>query len=304
MKQTANFKLNKPDYNDVADIADINNNMDIVDAAMYEHNFNKNNPHGVTKVQIGLGNVDNTADKNKSVLSATTASKLTATRLTNESLNSVIEVGDYWGAGGNTVTDFPDGASTNGTTVGGFTLVVNQAGGSGKLQIYTSDKGTWFRTGSISETAAAWNGWIKVYNSSNPVKINGTIFSGTMDITVPAAPIFTALSGKDLNAITENGFYGGGSGNNCSNLPKGVSAFLLIVSKNSNTGYTQIIVDSATQYMYIRNLINQNWQDWRNVSISVNSIPHYSYNEKIADGLDVYSIISPGKNMTLDVNKN
>lgn len=32
MKQTVNHKLNKPDYTDVADIADINANMDIIDA--------------------------------------------------------------------------------------------------------------------------------------------------------------------------------------------------------------------------------------------------------------------------------
>lgn len=32
MKQTENHKLNKPDYTDVADIADINANMDIIDA--------------------------------------------------------------------------------------------------------------------------------------------------------------------------------------------------------------------------------------------------------------------------------
>lgn len=32
MEQTSNFKLNKPEYTDVADIADLNDNTDIIDA--------------------------------------------------------------------------------------------------------------------------------------------------------------------------------------------------------------------------------------------------------------------------------
>lgn len=37
------------------------------------HTSNKNNPHGVTKAQVGLGNVDNTADKDKPISNATQA---------------------------------------------------------------------------------------------------------------------------------------------------------------------------------------------------------------------------------------
>ena len=44
------------------------------------HLENNGNPHGVTKAQLGLGNVDNTADANKNVLSAT---KLTTARKIN-----------------------------------------------------------------------------------------------------------------------------------------------------------------------------------------------------------------------------
>lgn len=44
------------------------------------HIASTSNPHGVTKTQVGLGNVDNTADINKSVLSAT---KLTTARSIN-----------------------------------------------------------------------------------------------------------------------------------------------------------------------------------------------------------------------------
>lgn len=44
------------------------------------HTGNRNNPHGVTKTQLGLSNVENTADANKNVLSAT---KLTTARKIN-----------------------------------------------------------------------------------------------------------------------------------------------------------------------------------------------------------------------------
>lgn len=40
------------------------------------HKNDKNNPHGVTKSQVGLGNVDNTADVNKNVNYAVSAGKV------------------------------------------------------------------------------------------------------------------------------------------------------------------------------------------------------------------------------------
>ncbi|BDH16591.1 MAG: hypothetical protein [Bacteriophage sp.] len=41
------------------------------DAALATHTDNTNNPHGVTKAQVGLGNVDNTSDLNKPISTAT-----------------------------------------------------------------------------------------------------------------------------------------------------------------------------------------------------------------------------------------
>jgi hypothetical protein len=38
--------------------------------AAYDHISNKSNPHGVTKSQVGLGNVDNTSDANKPISTA------------------------------------------------------------------------------------------------------------------------------------------------------------------------------------------------------------------------------------------
>lgn len=68
---TENYNLKKPGYEDFGDIKDLNDNADKIDAAIKdakdgalaakaasdEHIANKQNPHGVTKEQLGLGNV-------------------------------------------------------------------------------------------------------------------------------------------------------------------------------------------------------------------------------------------------------
>lgn len=51
------------------------------------HIANKSNPHAVTKAQVGLGNVDNTADVNKTVKEAGTATTLTGLTATIAELN-------------------------------------------------------------------------------------------------------------------------------------------------------------------------------------------------------------------------
>ncbi|GBR76801.1 hypothetical protein NO2_1292, partial [Candidatus Termititenax persephonae] len=41
--------------------------------AVYAHTSNKNNPHGVTAAQVGLGSVNNTSDASKPISTATQA---------------------------------------------------------------------------------------------------------------------------------------------------------------------------------------------------------------------------------------
>ena len=107
IEKTPNYNLNKPGYDNFGDVADLNENADIIDAALQdkvdkeagkglsEANFTASEksklagiqagaqPNAVTSVagktgavsldrtNVGLGNVDNTADANKEVLSAT-----------------------------------------------------------------------------------------------------------------------------------------------------------------------------------------------------------------------------------------
>lgn len=51
--------------------ADLQDNIDTVDGKIDTHIADKNNPHEVTKAQVGLGNVDNTSDLNKPISTAT-----------------------------------------------------------------------------------------------------------------------------------------------------------------------------------------------------------------------------------------
>lgn len=70
---TTNLGLVKPEMTDAADITAMNGNWDKIDANIQNsitHIASTNNPHSVTKSQVGLGNVDNTSDLNKPISTA------------------------------------------------------------------------------------------------------------------------------------------------------------------------------------------------------------------------------------------
>lgn len=76
MKQTENYNFNKPDEDDFYNISDFNENFDSVDAELkkqaviFIEHLEEENPHHVTKEEVGLGNVDNTPDSVKPVSAA------------------------------------------------------------------------------------------------------------------------------------------------------------------------------------------------------------------------------------------
>jgi len=78
MQKTENYGLNKPESTDFYDVEDFNSNMDVIDTKMKElesasgqsqaledHLNNKENPHAVTKSQVGLSNVPNVSTNNQ-----------------------------------------------------------------------------------------------------------------------------------------------------------------------------------------------------------------------------------------------
>ena len=61
--ETTNYHFIKPGDTDPVDNTPLNQNFDSIDAAIADHVADTNNPHQVTKEQVGLGNVDNVATK-------------------------------------------------------------------------------------------------------------------------------------------------------------------------------------------------------------------------------------------------
>lgn len=61
----------KTKLNGLKDQAGITSDIDAVQTNLETHINNKSNPHEVNKVQVGLGNVDNTSDANKPISTAT-----------------------------------------------------------------------------------------------------------------------------------------------------------------------------------------------------------------------------------------
>lgn len=67
MNHTTHYSFNKPEGPELYDVTQFNENADLIDSYLYGHASNKNNPHDVTKEQLGLENVDNTSDFNKPI---------------------------------------------------------------------------------------------------------------------------------------------------------------------------------------------------------------------------------------------
>lgn len=87
MRNTTNYSLLLPDKTDFYNVDDMNSNIEIIDAQMKSnqtkadavtgnhntHVANKSNPHGVTKEQVGLGNVPNVSTNNQAPTYAETS---------------------------------------------------------------------------------------------------------------------------------------------------------------------------------------------------------------------------------------
>ena len=131
----------------------------------------------LSKSKVGLGNVDNTADSAKNVLSAsklTTARNIngvafdgsnnititanpTATQLTGENLNDITTPGEYVAVGGNAVTNKPSG-------VDAFSLQVLRSAGGWYEQVII---GSNLLSGKIYQRrrmGTAWSSWTSVYS--------------------------------------------------------------------------------------------------------------------------------------------
>ena len=146
------------------------NDLGAVSKIINDHIANKSNPHGVTKAQVGLGNVDNTADSAKSVKYATSAGSANSVAWGNVSgrpSSLPANGGNSSTVNGHTVNaDVPSGAKFTDTTYGTATQSANglmSAADKKKLDSYTTGS-----AGGAVEVTLAAASW-----SSSTTEING-----------------------------------------------------------------------------------------------------------------------------------
>jgi hypothetical protein len=202
------------------------------------HIANTSNPHNVTKAQVGLGNVDNTADSAKNVLSAT---KLTTARTINgTSFNGSANITTAnWGTARNIGIVNSDGTGTAVTTSVNGSANVN-------LKLPATIKAS--LTGNASTAT-------KLQTART---IAGVSFDGSANIDIPFANLTskpTTLAGygitdgalKSLTLTAGNGLTGGGTLEADRTLALGTPSTLTTASTNAvtSTSHTHAITTTT-----------------------------------------------------------
>lgn len=117
--------------------------------------------HTHTKNQVGLGNVDNTADSAKSVkyaASAGSANALKVTELTTQNLNDIKTVGLYSAGGSNSVKNKP-------ANVDAFGLEVKKTARGYLAQVLTEGNVHTMKTWIRQFNSSAWSAWEYYFDS-------------------------------------------------------------------------------------------------------------------------------------------
>lgn len=158
-KYTSKLNLKKPEANDFYNVNDSNENFDKIDAFASR----TDNPHSVTKAQVGLGNVDNTSDKDKPISTAQ-ATAINEAKSIGTSANTKIDNHTANKSNPHNVTTAQIGAlPLGGGVISGSTLGM----GSGHGQVYCNDNTiNIFSMDAPNKNAGRYLG---VYNNKNAV---------------------------------------------------------------------------------------------------------------------------------------
>lgn len=122
-----------------------------------------------SKSEVGLSNVDNTADSAKSVKYATsagsattagTADALKVTSLTTQNLDDTKTVGLYYGGGSNSVKNKPTG-------VDAFGLEVKKTAGGYVVQVLTEGNSSAMKTWIRQNNGQSWTAWAYYFDSTH-----------------------------------------------------------------------------------------------------------------------------------------
>jgi hypothetical protein len=181
-----------------ADITDFPTSMPASDVSAWAKAATK---PSYSKAEVGLGNVDNTADSAKSVkyaasagsassaTTAATANALKVTELTTQNLDDTKTVGLYFAGGANSVKNKPTG-------VDAFGLEVKKTAGGYLVQVLTEGNINPMKTWIRQFNASAWSAWAHYFDSNH-------------------APTWSQVSGKPSFATVATS----GSYNDLSNKP-------------------------------------------------------------------------------------
>lgn len=152
-----------------ADITDFPTSMPASDVSAWAKAATK---PSYSKAEVGLGNVDNTADSAKSVkyaasagsassaTTAATANALKVTELTTQNLDDTKTVGLYFAGGTNSVKNKPTG-------VDAFGLEVKKTAGGYLVQVLTEGNINPMKTWIRQFNASAWSAWAHYFDSNH-----------------------------------------------------------------------------------------------------------------------------------------
>ena len=242
--------------------ADVFAEIDLVQDNLDAHTNRVDNPHSVTKAQVGLGNVDNTADATKNVLSATKWTTARTLSLTGAVTGSVSIDGS-----GNvslatthtadtviTLTGDVTGSGTM-TNLGSVSITATVADDSHNHIISNVDG---LQTALDSKLGASANA-VSATKLQTARTIAGVSFDGTADISIP----FSGISSKpttasdygitDVYTKTEND---ASLALKVSSSEKGAASGIATLDANGKVALTQIpdSVLGQLEYMGIWNL--------------------------------------------------
>ena len=149
-----------------ADITDFPTSMPASDVSAWAKAATK---PSYNKAEVGLGNVDNTADSAKSVkyaasagnaTKATTANALNVTELKSQNLDDVKTIGLYYGGGSNSVKNKP-------ASVDAFGLEVKKTAGGYVVQVLTEGNTNATKTWIRQFNSSAWSAWGYYFDSAH-----------------------------------------------------------------------------------------------------------------------------------------
>lgn len=264
-------------------------------STLTSHVNNKSNPHAVTKAQVGLGYVDNTADLDKPVSTAQ-ATAIAAAKKAGTDAQTILTAHINNQENPHNVTLSQLGVSASATELNYVKGVTSAIQTQLNNKANTSDIPTKY-AGSSSAGGPATSA--NKLASARTISLSGDIsgsasFDGSknIDITVTVSDdshnhvisnvdgLQSALNGKaasthnhtksqitdlskqllseDLNTIKTVGFYYAGGSNTVTNKPSNVDTFGLVVVQSAGGWYTQIL--------YASNIIQKSYRRWFNGS--------------------------------------